>query len=390
VRLQRGLRERTDTGLRTAQRYLPQMERTFASYGLPTGLTRLPMVESSFNVEAYSKDAAAGIWQFIPSSARIYMRLNDVVDDRRDPWIATDAAARHLKDDYDLLQDWPLAVTAYNHGRAGIKRALATVNGDSLSDLIERFDGPRFGFASRNFYAEFLAATDTERAWRARNQAVASSIQPLRFDTVTTRDYVSFDALRRASGVDAETFRALNPAYRPEVISGRLFVPPGHELRVPAGMGSAFKVAYSTLPASERSSSQRQLYASHTVKRGESLARLAKRYGVSSSSLLAANGLDSASSVRAGTTLRIPQREPTTMVASATRSLSAAAETSSHGKSARKITAVRLRVHTVENGQTLSGIAKRYQVTVKELREVNSLSAKDQLRVGSTLKIPAA
>lgn len=387
VRLQRGLRERTELGLRTAQRYLPQMERTFASYGLPTGLTRLPIVESSFNIEAYSKDAAAGIWQFIPSSARIYMRLNNVVDDRRDPWIATDAAARHLKDDYELLQDWPLAVTAYNHGRAGIKRALQTVNGTGLSDLIERFDGPRFGFASRNFYAEFLAATDTERAWRARNATLAANISPLRFDTVVTRDYVSYETLRRLSGLDDESFRMLNPGFRPEVMSGRLFVPPGHEIRVPNGQGRAFDIAYAALSPGERSASQRQLYAAHTVRRGETLARIAKRYGVSSSSLLAANNIDSATDVRPGMKLSVPQREPTTVVASTSRSLVAKAEPVST-KASRKVE--HLRTHTVKSGQTLSDIAKRYQVSVKELREVNALGSKDRLRVGSTLKIPAA
>jgi membrane-bound lytic murein transglycosylase D len=118
-RSQRGLKEKTGRALRVSGQYLPKMEAIFAAEGLPVLLTRLPLVESSFNVEAYSKVGAAGMWQFMPSSARLYMRLDEAVDDRRDPWTSTQAAARHLKEDYEMLGNWPLAVTAYNHGRGG-------------------------------------------------------------------------------------------------------------------------------------------------------------------------------------------------------------------------------------------------------------------------------
>src|SRR5687767_10658735 len=106
---------------------MPKMEAVFRDMGLPVELTRLPFIESSFNVKAYSHVGAAGIWQVMPSSARLYMRLNDTVDDRRDPWFSTEAAARHLADDYRLLKSWPLAITAYNFGRNGMARAAATV-----------------------------------------------------------------------------------------------------------------------------------------------------------------------------------------------------------------------------------------------------------------------
>jgi membrane-bound lytic murein transglycosylase D len=231
IRTQRGIRERTEQALQVSERYLPYMEQIFAGYGLPKQLTRLPIVESSFNVEAYSRSHAAGVWQFIPTSAKIYMRLDEVVDDRRDPWTSTDAAARHLRDDYTLLQDWPLAVTAYNHGRYGISRGLKSINGKTLVDLIERSNHPRWGFAGKNYYAEFLAAVELEREWRARADRPAG-LDPIAFEVVETRHYVPYETLQRLAGGDDTLFRKLNPAYRPEVIDGKLYVPPARRCKV--------------------------------------------------------------------------------------------------------------------------------------------------------------
>ncbi len=257
VRVQRGLKERTATALQTSGKYLAAMEDVFAREGLPTQLTRLPLVESSFNEQAYSKVGAAGIWQFMPSSARTYMRLNQVVDDRADPWLSTEAAARHLKDDYALLGDWPLAVTAYNHGRSGLARGLKLVQGNSLTDLIERYDDKRFGFASRNFYAEFLAASDVERN-HAQHFGYVQRHEPLRFDQVqTTGYYIPYKTLLRLSGTDEATFRRLNPAYRPDVIEGKLYVPPGHTLRLPEGRAEKFSAALADLSRSERHAQQK-------------------------------------------------------------------------------------------------------------------------------------
>jgi membrane-bound lytic murein transglycosylase D len=383
-RVQRGLKERTAHALQVAGRYLPQMEQIFASYGLPLKLTRLPLVESSFNLQAYSKDGAAGLWQFMPASARIYMRLDEVADDRRDPWFSTDAAARHLRDDYNALQSWPLAVTAYNHGRGGVARGLAKVGGTTLTDLIQLYQADSFGFASRNFYAEFLAASDVERDWR-KHFGDLQRDPPTQFETVETRDYVPYQTLERLSGADGTTFRTLNPAYSDEVMNGRLYVPPGHLIRVPAGSADRFKLAYASLGADQRFEHQRQFYTLHRLARGESIARLAHRYGVSQASILAANGLGRGARLRAGSTLKIPPHDaPTTVVASAETPEAHVVRAAAHGASGKS----RLRVHKVRSGQTLGSIAKRYQTSISELRQLNGLGNSDRLRVGSTLKIP--
>ena len=385
-RVQRGLRERTAHALQVAGRYLPQMEQIFASYGLPTKLTRLPLVESSFNLQAYSKVGAAGLWQFMPSSARIYMRLDEITDDRRDPWFSTDAAARHLRDDYNALQSWPLAVTAYNHGRGGVARGLAKVNGTGLEDLIQRYDGDSFGFASRNFYAEFLAASDVEHDWH-KHFGDLQRDAPTQFETVETRDYIPYGTLQRLSNADATTFRTLNPAYNDEVMDGRLYVPPGHLIRVPAGSAERFKLAYASLGSDQRFEHQRQYYVLHRLARGESIAKLSHRYGVSQQAILAANGLRSNARLRAGATVKIPPHDaPSTVVASADVPEPHVLKASVHAVAERK--AARLRVHKVKSGQTLGSIAKRYQTSVSALRRINGLGDADMLRVGSTLKIP--
>lgn len=387
LRYQRGLRERTATALEVSGRYLPEMERIFASYSLPTRLTRLPLVESSFNVEAYSKAAAAGLWQFIPSSARIYMRLDNVVDDRRDPWTSTDAAARHLRDDYNALGAWPLALTAYNHGRAGIARGLKAVNGTTLADLIERYDSKSFGFASSNFYAEFLAASEVERDHRSHFGPVNRE-PPLHFDTVTIRDYVPYDTLRRLAGTDEEEFRRLNPAYRPAIVEGRMRVPPGHVIRVPAGSGARFEQAYATLSPGQRYREQTRTTEIVVVRRGDSIGRIAQRHGLSVRELLAANDLGSRATIRAGQKLQVPVRDASAVVETQVASVAQPVRVKATAVIATPRATAAHRTHRVRTGQTLGAIARRYRTSIQTLRDLNGLGETDVLRAGATIKVP--
>jgi membrane-bound lytic murein transglycosylase D len=397
LRAQRGLRERTQQALEISGKYLPSMEGVFKSYSLPLRLTRLPLVESSFNVEAYSKVGAAGLWQFIPASARIYMRLNNVVDDRRDPWTSTDAAARHLRDDYAALGSWPLALTAYNHGRGGVARGLTQTGGTELPDLIRGYEAKSFGFASRNFYAEFLAASDVERNWREHFGDIQRKA-PLEFDVVETQHYVPYETLRRLCDADDELFRKLNPAYRPEVIAGKLYVPPGHLIRVPAGSAQSFTVGYAQLSARERFDKQRVNYLLHKVRRGDTLGSVAKLYGVSQRSIRAQNKVGKRGSLRAGQVLRItPPTESrpgpvTEAVGESKPGLTAAEKRAADKEEARAKKAPRpgYRTHRVRSGQTLSSIAHTYKVSIRELRQANELGVSSDIRVGDKLKVPVS
>jgi membrane-bound lytic murein transglycosylase D len=166
LRTQLGQKDYFIDGLRKSARYLPVIENEFAARGLPTELTRLPFVESSFNVEAESKVGASGIWQIMPRTGKSYLLVTDHIDERNSPLKASLAATQIFLTNYKLLRDWPLAITAYNHGAGGIKKALRISHTTNLPDLIEKYHAGSFKFASSNFYACFLAALHAEKYHR--------------------------------------------------------------------------------------------------------------------------------------------------------------------------------------------------------------------------------
>jgi membrane-bound lytic murein transglycosylase D len=311
IRSQAGLRERFAAGVEVSRRYLPEMERIFRRAGLPVELTRLPLVESCFNVRAYSKAGAAGVWQFMPATARSYMRVDRFVDQRRDPIISTRAAAEHLNANYEVLGNWPLAITAYNHGRAGMANAVATVGSSDLMQIIREYHGPAFKFASRNFYAEFLAALEVERNF-SQYFGELSPARPRATESVIVPASVNFQTVARVTKVDVETLADLNPALAHEVVSGRRPIPKGYELRVPAGRAAGFKLEAASTGAQEargapkaRHRAQKLDYLVYHVKRGQTLATIAKRYGTTVSAIQRRNKLR-ANRVRAGQSLMIP------------------------------------------------------------------------------------
>jgi membrane-bound lytic murein transglycosylase D len=158
IHTQRGIKERFRGGIIRSGRYVDQFQTVFEAQGLPKELALLPLVESSFT-NARSKVGAAGIWQFMRSTGRLYMKVNSKVDERLDPMKSTRAAAKLLSGNFDALGAWPLAITAYNHGRGGMLRAQSE-HGDDMATIIREYDGKTFGYASMNFYTEFLAAVE--------------------------------------------------------------------------------------------------------------------------------------------------------------------------------------------------------------------------------------
>jgi len=305
VRTQPGLKERYRRALEVSGRYLPRMEKIFREVGLPTELTRLPFIESSFNVNAYSKVGAAGIWQFIPSSARIYLQLNEIEDSRRDPLYATIGAARHLRDDYEALGKWPLAITAYNHGRAGIANAVAKVGSDDIVDIIRRYDGKSFGFASRNFYAEFVAALEVERDYKKYFGDVDFE-DKIEFHEVQIGDYLRFATVAKLAHCSVDELRDLNPGFTNAVVEGKLYVPKNYTVRIPSDAKQKFETAYESLSDDERFTRQRHYFVVHKVTRGQTIDGIAKRYRTTVSAIQVANGLRTVKRLKAGQTLKIP------------------------------------------------------------------------------------
>jgi len=159
VRSQRGTRERFKRGLEISGRYDSQFRKIFRNAGLPEELALLPHVESSFQPAAKSSAGAVGMWQFTKSAAKTFMPGNGRIDQRLDPFASAYGAARYLSYAYGKLGDWPAAITSYNHGIGGMKRAQSQA-GRNFSAIVATYDGPAFGFASRNYYSQFLAARE--------------------------------------------------------------------------------------------------------------------------------------------------------------------------------------------------------------------------------------
>ena len=157
LRVQEGMRERFREGLLRSRYYRPTMERIFRGAGVPPELVTLAEVESGFYSRAKSSAGAVGIWQFTRGTGRQFMRITNRRDDRLDPDAETEAAAELLRSNYLTLGSWPLAITAYNYGTGGMIEASSIYGGD-YSRIVQNYNGAHFGFASKNYYAEFLAA----------------------------------------------------------------------------------------------------------------------------------------------------------------------------------------------------------------------------------------
>ncbi len=232
IRFQLGQSNRFKAGLIRAGAWQEAIARALREEGLPPQLAALPLVESSYNPRAYSKDGAAGLWQFMPATGRRFMRIDRAVDDRMDPFYATEAAAQLLAYNYRILGTWPLALTAYNHGVAGVRRAVEVMGTTHIATIVRDYHTRTFGFASRNFYVSFLAALRIDRD----PQKYFGTIVPMkeeRFREVRMPAYADIGPLERTLDVSPQTLRDLNPALRRAVWRGRLAVPRGYELRLP-------------------------------------------------------------------------------------------------------------------------------------------------------------
>lgn len=303
VRAQRGIKERTAAGLKRSGRYLAQIQQIFRERGLPVELTYLPIVESSYEIHARSSVGALGIWQFMPRTGRQYrMRVTGGIDERRDPLESSRAAASYLKAAYEFLGNWPLAITSYNFGPAGVARAVAEVGSDNLVDLIDKYNHPSWGFAAKQFYAEFLAAveigTNIKKYFPDLEIDVPVEIKEIELDRA-----MPIASVIKTSGLARNDFMGWNPALSPSV----RVLPAGYRVKLPVGQSAEPLVTVAQVQQAERQPQPKVQVVHHRVKRGETIFEIAKRYGASVERILQANGIRKAHLVRAGSTLVIPK-----------------------------------------------------------------------------------
>lgn len=233
LRFQLGQKDRFLEGVKLSGEYLPFMERIFIENGLPFELTRLPFVESSFNTKARSKVGASGIWQFMPRTGADFMMINDAVDERNDPLRATEAAAKLLSINYKTLGNWPLAVTAYNHGRSSLLRAKNRLGTGNLEEIILRNRIRGFGFASSNFFACLLAALEVERNTEKYFGEVIDRERPHRFYEVKLPQSIYMKDLLAFLRLKKKPLFELNPGISDAARRSRLRIPAGYRLRLP-------------------------------------------------------------------------------------------------------------------------------------------------------------
>ncbi|MCS6947428.1 MAG: transglycosylase SLT domain-containing protein, partial [Steroidobacteraceae bacterium] len=290
------------------------MTRTFVKLGLPAELAALPHVESSFDAAAYSKAGAAGLWQFMRSTGKLYLRIDEAVDERFDPYRATEAAAQLLAYNYRLLGSWPLALTAYNHGAAGMRRAKEAMGTADFLVINRHYNSRTFGFASRNFYPSFLAALRIERD----PEKYFGPIQrdpPLPSTEIALPAYVAAATLIDSIGIARETLAALNPALRPAVWDGELLIPRGYRLRLPAPEADSGPSSW-TLERLLAALPPESLFVGqlrprrHRVAAGDTLASIARRYAVTAGDIAELNGLTPQAPLEKGRILRVPGRRP--------------------------------------------------------------------------------
>jgi len=361
VRFQLGQSDRFRAGLIRAGAWEAHIGEVLANLGLPAEISALPHVESSFDPYAYSKVGAAGLWQFMRSTGRRFLRIDAAVDERLDPYRETEAAAQLLSYNYRLLGSWPLAITAYNHGAEGVRRARELLGTDDIVRIVREYHSPSFGFASRNFYVSFLAALTIAQNPDKYFGGLARNTEP-GFHELKMPSSSSLNSLVRATGIDRETLRSLNPALRPAVWNGQRVVPAGYILRLPAS-GSTLTA---DLLAQRLGSAQAITVAQATPPAKPPAA--APVPAVPASPATAA----------VPTAPAAPTVSPPAAIAAAPPAPTAPAAPQSS------------QYYVVQAGDDASAIAARTGIGVKKLMALNSLRDEDDIYEGQRLRLVAA
>lgn len=389
VRSQRGLRERFHRGVEISGRYDAVFRAIFKEHKLPEDLAYLPHVESSFQSTARSSAGAVGLWQFTRPTGLMFMKINHAIDERLDPIASARASARYLSKAYNLLGSWPLAVTSYNHGMSGMLRA-QKIFGNNFDSIVRHYDSPYFGFASKNFYAEFLAARDIARNPEQYFPEGIDYLPLHSLESIVLDQSIKAPVIAKMYNLSIADIAKVNPAWSQRAIKGSVALPAGVEVWLPSGTAVASNSKRSTsvrlaMAAKSYQDNQpkppsiiktKQITAAkefHVVRRKETLFAIAKKYGISLATLRELNKLSAKqSTVKVGQKLRIraASQKPTSIIAKR--------DPSSHT------------IHVVRKGDNAFVIAANYGISVAELMSANKLTPNSVIYPGQKFQIPRA
>ena len=373
IRAQLGQKERFREGIERSGLYNKEIKKIFEKFNLPEELSVLPHVESSFQISAYSSAGAAGIWQFTRGTGRLFMRVGYDVDERRDPILATYGAAKLLKKNFESVGSWPLAITAYNHGLQGMKRAKKRL-GNDIVKIIGKYKSRTFGFASQNFYAEFLAALHVVKNQNKYFPNLAIK-KPIRKASFILPDYINIRTAMNYFNMTREEIAEANPSLRRPVLNGEKRIPKGFVFQAPIRKIDNLVARYGQIPQKVKYGSQLRSKW-YTVRRGNTLSGIALRFGTTVRSLKSFNNIGRRNRIYVGQVLQLPRRNsrhhPTFRLAKLDSS-----------KYSTKIVSYRVRRH-----DNLSKIAKRFDANVSHLTRINRLRNPDYLYPGQKIKVP--
>lgn len=361
LRVQQGMAERFKEGLIRSGLWREHILKTLEEHGVPQGVAALPHVESSFQPGARSSAAALGMWQFTRSTGRRFMRIDNVMDERLDPWRASTAAAQLMAYNHSLLDSWPLAITAYNQGVGAMLRASKQLGTKNIETVVRRYKGRTFKFAGRNFYVELIAAMEVEKEAERRFGVLALD-PPVEYAMVEVPDYMRLDSVAGALGVSSAMLASLNPGLRSPVLNNTKYVPRNYLLRAPPIQDAEARVA--GISMDQRYASQVR-DRNYVIQPGDTLSLIAQRYGTSVAKLMQANNLRNRHRIRAGQALEIP------------------------GLAAREPIQADAATYRVRRGDTVSTIARRSKLSEDELLALNDISNRNRIYVGQELRLTA-
>lgn len=370
------LHDKIAAGLSRSGRYLPMIHQIFAEEGLPQDLAMIAFIESSFLPHARSPKSAHGIWQFMPRTGRQYgLKSNGVVDERSDPEKATRAAAKYLAYLHEIFDDWYLAMAAYNAGEGKIMRAMDRTGAKDFWEL-SRTGAIRK--QTQNYVPAFLASVLISKNPSHYGFEVVLE-PPLEFETVFLERSVSLEDLSREAALPLSDLQTLNPELRSPITPQQ---PEGYELKVPGGMRETMLVALAAVPTTRPPA-----FKTHVARKGDTLPKIARRYGVSVASLASANSLTTRSRVARGQEIMVPEKAAARS-AKGKKSVTKTAATRSAGSPAGSKKTAPAKSYKVKNGDTLYQIALRHGTTVAEILAVNGLGGSGLIKPGDRLKIP--
>lgn len=435
--------DRVGVMLGISKYYFPIFENILDSYGVPSELKYLVMIESAFNPRAVSRAGATGLWQFMYATARTYdLRINNVVDDRRDPIKSTIAAAKYLKDLYSIYNDWSLVLAAYNCGPGNVNKAIKRSGKHDFWEIYNYL--PK---ETRNYVPAFIAATYIMNFASDHNIRPVDLSRPLDLinDTVNVRNDIYFGQIEKVMNISVAELRDLNPQYKQDYIPG---TQDEYSLKLPLkyindfieledSIANTDKAKYNpeivSTNADSTESITEKVYVTktiyHKVAKNDSWAKIARRYGVTVSQLRSWNKNIKTKRLKRGTMLAVRQKvavekkhyiakednnesivdnpiteadnensqqEIVSVNAQNKKKTIKSNDINKNNKShndsknkTKKSNNNKAKTHTIKSGETIGKIAKQYGISEAKLLKDNGLNKQSakKIRPGQKLKI---